>query len=103
MSRTARNLPAGEIPDPLVKLMIADLYETDGARPASVIFEELAAQLELHSRDPRLDRCRRLLEEIDGLESRIRKGDDPSVRTAGANALEIDALLRSLSKELGRS
>jgi hypothetical protein len=101
ISRTAHNLPTGKIPRALIDLMLKDLYAIDGARSASVVFEELAAPLEAIRRDHRLDACRKLLKEIDSLEREIRTGDDPAIRQAGAMALEVDALLRSISKELG--
>lgn len=102
ISRAARNLPDGEVPRALVRLLIIDLFETDGARRASAVFEELAEPLCKETRDQRLDRCREMLGQIDLLEEMIRGGEDSAVRRAADMAIEIDSLLRAVAAELDR-
>lgn len=99
-SRTARNIPRGEVPGVLVSMLLADLYATDGRRPASAVFEELAAPLEALVGDRRIGECRELLREIDGLERAIRGGDEQALRRAAELALAVDGQLRALSRAL---
>ena len=100
VSRTARNIPAGDIPEVLHGMLLEDLFAIDGQRPASAVFEELAAPLEQELKDERLGECRDLLVEIDGLEQAIRGGEVEALRRAAELALEIDARLRAVSREL---
>jgi hypothetical protein len=101
VSRTARNLPQGDVPEVLRGMLLKDLYAIDGERRASAVFEEHAARLERLTPDPRIPRCRDLLREIDGLEPGIRGGDGAALHRAAELALEVDSLLRGLTRDLG--
>jgi len=100
VSRTARNLPEGDVPEVLVGMLLKDLYSIDGDRSASAAFEELAAPLEQLERDVRIGECREMLGEIDGLERAIRDGETSALRRAAELALEIGIRLRAVSREL---
>jgi hypothetical protein len=101
VSRAARNIPAGEVPEVLFGMLLEDLYATDGQRRASAVFAELAAPLEQRVDDPRLGECRELLAEIDGLERAIRDGEVEALRRAAELALAVDDRLRAMARELG--
>jgi len=100
VSRTARNLPEGQVPEVLIGMLIRDLYAIDGSRSASAAFEELAGPLEQLEGDARIGECRKMLVEIDGLEHEVRVGEDGALRRAAELALEIDGRLRAISREL---
>lgn len=100
VSRTARNIPEGDVPEVLYGMLLKDLYAIDGERRASAVFEELAAPLEQEVEDARIGECRELLAEVDGLEPAIRGGEGEALRRAAGLALEIDSRLRAVSREL---
>lgn len=99
-ARTARNIPRGAVPDALFEMLLKDLYAIDGRRPASVVFAELAEPLEQLAADARIDECRRLLAEIDGLERAVRERDRDALHRAAELALELDGRLRALARDL---
>ncbi len=100
IARIARNLPAGDLPEGLVKLMEDDLYAIDGERRASAVFEDLAAPLEAQLSDPLLTACRDHLAAIDALETAVRAREPAAVRRAAARALQIEADLAALHRAL---
>jgi hypothetical protein len=102
IARMARNLPGGEIPELLCRLMAADLFAIDGERRASEVFEERAASLETIVEDPRIAECRDLLGAIDALEPAVRRRDEPALRKAAALAIRIESLLSELCRDIGR-
>jgi hypothetical protein len=102
VSRTARNIPEGDVPEVLFGMLLKDLFAIDGQRRASAAFEELAAPLEQELDDARLGECRGMLAEIDGLEEALGGGDVTALRRAAELALEVDARLRAIARELGR-
>ena len=97
VARTAMNLPDGPVPRILVDMLAKDLYALDGTRPASAVLAERAAGIA----DARVERCRLLLAEVDGLEERVRAGEDAAVRRAAAAAMEVRTLLAAYAKERG--
>lgn len=99
-SRTARNIPQGQVPDVLFEMLLKDLYEIDGRRSASAAFEELAVPLEQLVEDARIGECRALLREIDDLERAVRERSQAALRRAAELALELDGRLRALTREL---
>jgi hypothetical protein len=103
IARMARNLPDGEIPEPLWPLMVADLFAIDGERRASAVFRERAAPLEDLIEDPRIAECRDLLEAIDALEARVRRRDTPAVRRAAVLAVRVESLLAALHRDICRA
>jgi len=90
LARTARNLPAGDVPDVLLRMLVKDLYSLDGERRASAVFATLRGDLE------GLDECARKLERIDALEDDVRAGRPEALREAAQLALEVEATLRGL-------
>lgn len=103
LTRAAGNFPEGEIPQPLVEMMIKDLFCLKGQRTALQVFVELAAPLKRCIDDSRLERIRALLEEIDRLESLIRVGDQATLRRAASTAIEIASLLRCIAEEINEA
>lgn len=89
VARVARNLDGGPLPDGAVELLLCDLYALDGARPASAVFEALAAGLSSEA----LDEARGRLRAIDAIEAAVRRGDEAAVRRAAALAREVEALI----------
>lgn len=98
--RTARNLenpPAGPLPEPLLRMLIADLYYgKQGVRP-SQRFTELRSQFEVQN--PKLVQVGAWLAEIDALESAVCSQQSEAIRQVLALALEIDTVLRALLAE----
>lgn len=103
IARMARNLPAGNIPETLCPLVCADLYALDGARPASAVFDDLAAPLGSIIEDDRLDRCREALREIDRLEDAVRSADETALRRAAELAMQVETELLSLHRDVGEA
>lgn len=100
VSRTARNLPPGPVPTPLVEMLAKDLWALPAGGTASEVFARLAAPLlAAPSADPRLRTVEAHLVEIDGLEADVRAGREDAVRRASLLALEVEALLRALARE----
>jgi hypothetical protein len=101
VARTARNLPPGAVPPELVKMMVKDVWALPGSRRASDLFEELAAPLAqlVAAPEPRLERARSLLRELDALEAAVRAAEPAAVRAAAAHALEIETLLRGIAAD----
>lgn len=100
VSRTARNLPPGPVPAPLLEMLAKDLWALPAGGTASEVFRRLAAPLLGEPvPDPRLAVVGAHLAEIDGLEAEVRAGRDAAVRRACALALEVEALLRALARE----
>jgi len=99
ISRTARNLPDGPIPDNLLGLLVKDLYATDGRRRASALFNALVGPIEQIVRDERLDSCRELLGEIDRRETEVRAGNPDTVRRVAALAIKIDETVWIVARE----
>jgi hypothetical protein len=100
VSRTARNLPPGPVPPPLLEMLAKDLWALPAGGTASEVFARLAAPLRgAPSPDPRLAGVGACLAEIDGLEADVRAGRDAAVRRACALALEVETLLRTMARE----
>jgi hypothetical protein len=78
-------------------MLVADLYELDGSRPASAIFRDRVSEIE--SDDPRLDEVRALFERVDAVEDRVRKGDLDSVLQAARWARQISDTIRHFGRE----
>ncbi|MEM9070471.1 MAG: hypothetical protein AAGE52_18340 [Myxococcota bacterium] len=91
VSRTARNLPDGEIPPVLVAMLCRDLYALQEGRRASTVFRELAADYPAARA-----RCQDAFDRIDALEAEVRAGEPGAVREAATLAMSIDSALRAL-------
>ncbi len=103
LTRTARNLPGGAVPDALIPLLTKDLYATDGKRSASQVFEVLGRPLLEAPFDTRLDTCRARLAQIDALETSVRRVEQPALRRAAQLALEVATLLDAVAKDLNEA
>ena len=103
ISRTARNLTDREVTPTLLSLLLADLYATDGANRASELFEKGVGALGRHLEKSRpIERCRKLLKEIDDLETRVREGEPDAAQRAAAMAVEVDDRLREVAREIAK-
>jgi len=85
-SRTARNLPVGDIVPAVLAMLCRDLY--DG--PLSLTLTRLAGD------HPALAPARALAARIDALEAEVRAGVSDAVREAAHLAIELDVGLRAL-------
>jgi len=104
VARTAHNVPASRVvPEPLVDMLLKDLFELDRGRRASSVFEEGARPIEERRPDPRLVEVRALLGELDAMEADMRAHVPEALSRAVAIALEVEALLRGLAVDLERS
>ncbi len=106
VSRTARNLPPGEIPDGLAELLMEDLFETDGKRDALALFEGIVGEgggvfEETSIRDD-IEACRMRLEEIMNDRRSIEQRDDAAMRRAAELAIEVDGRIRDVSMRVER-
>jgi len=101
IARAARNLlPSGAIPPALTTMLVADVFATHAGRPALTRFDELAPELLALSGDARLAAVRALLIRAAAHERAVRDGDAAVSRELAALALEIESLLRALSRDL---
>jgi len=103
LTRAARNFPETSIPQPLVEMMVKDLFYLEGRRTALQVFVELATPLKKRIDDPRLERIHTLLEQINRLESLIRMGDQVTIRQAATKAIEVESLLRRIAADIGEA
>ena len=101
ITRAARNITEGEIPDAVRTLLLEDLYLLDGTHRASRVFEELLAPLDPPPRAERIITCQERLARIDALETEIRKGDASAIRRAAHMAIEIQDEIKRLEREIG--
>ncbi len=100
VSRMARNLPEGKVPETIKVLLIKDLYALHDNRSALSVFDTLAMPLNTIIGEAHLKECRTLLAEINHLESNVRQGEDGAVRRAAALAIRVDEMLKALAKTL---
>jgi len=101
IARAARNLPpSGAIPPALTTMLVADVFATHAGRPALARFDELAPELLTLTDDARLAAVRALLIRAAAQERAVRDGDAEASRELAALALEIESLLRALSRDL---
>ena len=103
VARAARNLPReGAIPKVLTDMLVRDLYAQlpSGPTPRDR-FEVLAADLgDAGVDDARLAEVRARFEGIGPLREAIVSGDLAAIRSAAADALEIERSLSSLARDL---
>ena len=101
IARAARNLPpSGAIPPALSAMLVADVFATHAGRPALTRFDELAPELLTLTGDARLETVRALLIRAAAHERAVRDADAVASRELAALALEIESLLRALSRDL---
>ena len=101
ISRMARNLGDGDIPQPVAVLLFKDLFAIDGKNTAANVFETYAAALEAIMKDSRLTECRIKLKEIDSLKGSIANEDTAAMRKAATLALEIEESLNDICRDIG--
>lgn len=101
VSRAARNMNDAASRAVLYDMFLDDLYLTNGAVRASLLFAGIADRLEgMIGRHVGLDRCRVLLLRIDALEPSVRANEAAAVHEAAEATLAIDDTLRELLAEL---
>ncbi len=101
IARAARNLPpCGAISPALSAMLIADVFATHAGRPALARFDELAPELLTLTGDARLEAVRALLTCAAAHERAVRDADAVASRELAAIALEVESLLRALSRDL---
>jgi hypothetical protein len=101
ISRAARNMGDTPLSQPLLDLLIEDLFALDGNRRASLVFEDIAAPLEAFiGINVHIGNARALLLHIDALESDLRSGDNPAIKTAVTLALRVEREIGLLAEEL---
>jgi hypothetical protein len=103
IARAARNIPPGDIPDVLTKMLLKDLYATDGTHRASALFETLTAPLDAAYEEAWLGPCREKLARIDTLEPAIHRGDVSAIREAAGLAVSVEKDLKALYRFLDRA
>ncbi len=99
VARTARNLPRGApLDDELLAMLARDLYELGPERRrASALFDALVLEADRNERSFR--EVRALLDELAGLEARVRGGERAAVERGCAIALTVEERLRALARE----
>ena len=97
--RTARNIDGpiqAPLPEPLWKMLIADLYEGRNQQRPSLCFAELAKSSDLHSYQEPLAQVAARLQSIDELEPAVRAQDLRAIVCVTELALQVDGMLRKL-------
>lgn len=97
--RTARNIETDSmlpLPEPILRMLIADLYEGRDGQRASLRFDQIVSSMSVLRNDMRLIAVRQLLTELDACEAGVRSQDSVSIRTAIDKALRIDSVLREV-------
>jgi hypothetical protein len=97
VARIAHNIGEGPIPATLLPLLLRDLYELVGTKPASRV---LAERTEALPDCPELAGARAALAAIDALEMRVRAGEEAAIREAAALALSVERSLRALVQRI---
>lgn len=102
VARTARNVvDRPRLEEPLLGMLLRDVYETHRGRRASERFEALVAELDaLGLRDARIGVARSALAQIDSLEDAARGGDEPALASVVSAAIEVEDALRSLARDV---
>ncbi len=99
VARAARNVREGEVPPPLVDMLVTDLYLLkDGQRASAVLARLLADHGPEVAADVDVARAVALLGEADALEAGVRGGRAEDVRRAAAIAREVEERLRSAAE-----
>ena len=96
VARTARNLPAGAVPEAVLAMLVADLWDLPAGGRASAVLARIAPEAATTA-DPWLARAHAALSAIDTLESAVRRGEPAAIREAAALALEVETVLRALA------
>jgi len=100
ITRTARNVTAGEAPtETLAAMLLKDVYALDGTRPASAVFRERAAPLRAVVEDVRLEHTAALLERMDARETDARAGHESALRELVSLSLEVASTLRAVAAD----
>lgn len=106
VARAARNLPReGPVPKVLIDMLVRDLYAPlpSGQTPRAR-FDVLAAELaRAGATDARLADVAARFDGLLELRAAIDEGDQPAIRRAAAEALEIERDLSSLAGDLSGS
>ena len=98
IARAATNMHTAVPSANVIRMLIDDLYALDGRQRASHVFRELVAELDPAAR-PGLTRVVHALDEIDALETRVRKAEPDALLRAAALAREVRDVLRRQRQE----
>lgn len=100
VTRAARNLPATDIPAALLDMLVADLYQTDGAQSALSVYDaRLAASGVDPAQVPPVIRDQLVV--LMSLEAEVRAHHGASVEQARALAIAVDDACRAFVRALG--
>jgi hypothetical protein len=102
ITRAARNLPPGDVPVPLVDMLVTDLYRTDGTRNALEVYHALVQASGLS--EPSLPAAiPEGLAALMRLEPHVRAYDSDAVALARVTALRVDEACRAVVRALDGS